>query len=190
MNARRIWKEGLGVVWIGVIALALMNTPATLFAQSPMGTAFSYQGQLKLAGVPVDDTADFEFTLWDADVGGNQVGSYWPVNNVTVGDGLFTVEVDFGVLAFSGEERWLEIDVRSPAEYEEVHIPGSTLIPLGMVRTRTQEIPRDTPVYAFCKTSLRAYEAARYLESIGHDNVHVMQGGVVAWPYETEAGEH
>jgi len=88
-------------------------------AQAPLGTAVTYQGQLKLDGQPVNATADFQFTLWDAESAGNPIGAMSPVDNVTVADGLFTVEVnannEFGGEAFNGEERWLEIAVRSPS---------------------------------------------------------------------------
>ena len=41
---------------------------------------------------------------------------------------------------------------------------------------------------AFCKSSLRAYEAARLLGGLGHDNVTMLDGGLMAWPYEKETG--
>jgi rhodanese-related sulfurtransferase len=80
------------------------------------------------------------------------------------------------------------LDVRSPDENNAGRIPGSTLIPLGAVRARAAEVPQDKRVIAYCKTSLRAWEAARILEGQGHHNVEILEGGFVAWPFETEQG--
>ena len=54
------------------IAMAVVAACVPLAsAQEPMGTAFTYQGSLNSAGVPLNRPADFEFSLWDAGVGGN-----------------------------------------------------------------------------------------------------------------------
>ncbi len=76
------------------------------------------------------------------------------------------------------------LDVRSPAEYEQVRLPNSTLIPLGILRSRLDELPRDKPIVAFCQISLRGYEAALILKAVGFTNVRVLDGGLAMWPFE------
>ncbi|MGB2822225.1 MAG: FAD-dependent oxidoreductase [Phycisphaerae bacterium] len=75
------------------------------------------------------------------------------------------------------------LDVRSQGEYDQVRLPGSTLIPLGALRGRVDELPRDKEIITFCKISLRGYEAALILKAAGFGNVRVMDGGIVMWPY-------
>src|SRR5262245_52531341 len=80
-----------------------------------LGTNFTYQGQLKQAGTPLNGAVDFEFRLWTSITSGVVVGIPNTINNVNVVDGLFTVSLDFGAFAFNGAQRWLEIAVRHPA---------------------------------------------------------------------------
>ncbi len=82
-----------------------------VLAQGPIGTSFTYQGQLKDGGLLANGPYDFQFSLYDAASGGSQVGSTLTRDDVGVTDGLFTVELDFGDV-FDGNERWLEIAVR------------------------------------------------------------------------------
>ncbi len=76
------------------------------------------------------------------------------------------------------------LDVRSPAEYEQMRLPGATLIPLGALRGRLGELPKDKEIVAFCKVSLRGYEAALLLNTAGFEKVRVMDGGIAMWPFE------
>jgi NADPH-dependent 2,4-dienoyl-CoA reductase/sulfur reductase-like enzyme/rhodanese-related sulfurtransferase len=85
-------------------------------------------------------------------------------------------------------ENILLLDVRSPAEHEEVRIPGAQLVPLGALRSRLDELPRHKPIVTFCKLSLRAYEAALILKSAGFDKVKYMEGGILGWPYDLDTG--
>jgi rhodanese-related sulfurtransferase len=65
---------------------------------------------------------------------------------------------------------------------------GEKLIPLPTLRDRLDELPEDKnpEIVCYCRISLRAYEASLILEANGWKNVRVMEGGVVAWPYERE----
>jgi len=77
--------------------------------------AFTYQGRLLQSGAPVSGVADLRFRLFDALQGGTQVASQVERSGVPVTDGLFTVELSFGLSAFDGTARWMEIDVAFPA---------------------------------------------------------------------------
>ena len=83
-------------------------------ALAALGTSFTYQGQLKKDGNPVNVNCDFQFSLWDASSGGAQIGSAQTKANVAVSNGLFTTSLDFGSV-FTGNARWLAIAVRCPA---------------------------------------------------------------------------
>lgn len=81
------------------------------------------------------------------------------------------------------------LDVRAPNEYEETRLGiGEVLIPLGKLRGRLADLPRDkeAEIITYCKISMRGYEAQRFLESEGWTNVKVMEGGVMAWPFPKE----
>ncbi|MDF2571331.1 MAG: npr [Sporomusa sp.] len=87
------------------------------------------------------------------------------------------------------EGKAIFLDVRSPEEYAQIRLancPGVKNIPLGQLRTRLAEIGKNDEVIAFCKISLRGYEAACILEGAGFENVKVMEGGILAWPYACE----
>jgi hypothetical protein len=92
----------------------------------PLGPGFTYQGQLKQNGSPVNGTTYLRFTVWDALAGGTQIGSSQTAS-VAVANGLFTVELnagnEFGASAFDGGARWLQIEVCSGPG-----CPSSTLL--------------------------------------------------------------
>ena len=84
-------------------------------------------------------------------------------------------------------EDFVFLDVRSQAEFDESGIDGATLIPLGMLRQRLSELPKEKEIIAFCKISLRGYEAQKIMQASDFSNVKFMDGGVMAWPYEMGA---
>jgi NADPH-dependent 2,4-dienoyl-CoA reductase/sulfur reductase-like enzyme/rhodanese-related sulfurtransferase len=81
------------------------------------------------------------------------------------------------------------LDVRSPAENAEVSIEGATLIPLGMLREKLDTLPKDKEIIAFCKISLRGYEAQKILDAAGFEKTGFMDGGILTWPYALKRNE-
>jgi rhodanese-related sulfurtransferase len=91
-----------------------------------------------------------------------------------------------------GGENVVLLDVRSPAEREAVRLPyeeRTVHIPLGALRGRLEELPRDKPIVPFCKISLRGYEAERILSQAGFPDVAYLEGGIMGWPYESVVPE-
>lgn len=81
-------------------------------AIEPASTAVTYQGILRSGDAPLTETVDLQFRLYDAQIGGNQVGAQQDALNYMVIDGLINIELDFGADAFNAEQRWLEIAVQ------------------------------------------------------------------------------
>ena len=91
------------------------GNPVKGAGNSPMaatGSGFTYQGRLNNGGNPANGQYDFTFNLYDAVSGGNLIAGPVTVSGLAVTDGLFTVSLDFGAGAFSGDARWLDIAVR------------------------------------------------------------------------------
>ncbi|MCF7853812.1 MAG: FAD-dependent oxidoreductase [Candidatus Pacebacteria bacterium] len=68
------------------------------------------------------------------------------------------------------------LDVRQPEEFEAGHVPGAQLIPLGQLRHRLDEVPRDRGIAIYCKVGLRGYLAERILRHHGFDAYNVSGG--------------
>jgi len=104
-----------------LISILVLVPSVVALAQTPLGTAFTYQGQLQSNGSPANGSFNMVFKLWnDASLSApaNQVGPTLTFDGaggnpppVIVANGLFTQQLDFGAGAFDGNKRWLEITV-------------------------------------------------------------------------------
>jgi rhodanese-related sulfurtransferase len=86
--------------------------------------------------------------------------------------------------AVAGSGRGTLVDVRTPAEFREVHAQGAQLVPLDVLDRRAVEAARGTnagPVYLLCASGIRATKAAEKLRNAGLDEVVVVEGGTNAW---------
>ncbi len=100
--------------WLLAIAacLAFMNDARAEAA----GTTFTYQGRLQDASQPANGLFDLRFQLHDVQSGtGVFTSGEITLEDVPVEDGVFSVALDFGAVPFSGDARWLSIQVREGA---------------------------------------------------------------------------
>jgi hypothetical protein len=100
--------------FFAAVTLALLSTLgpqlSALFAQ---GTAFTYPGRLVDSGNPAGGIHDLQFTIYDSLSNASALAGPLTNSATEVGNGLFTVTLDFGTGVFDGPTRWLEMGVRS-----------------------------------------------------------------------------
>ncbi len=119
------------------ILIMLMIISLTINA-APVGSRFTYQGQLQFNSVNTTGSYDFRFELWSDE----NLGSLLFISNrdnIFVNDGIFNVELDFGDIVFSGDERYLKIFVKeagSPNGY-------NALLPRQRVNSTPYAIQAD-----------------------------------------------
>jgi rhodanese-related sulfurtransferase len=77
------------------------------------------------------------------------------------------------------------IDVRTPVEFAEVHVPGARNYPLDELQPKTlvesNSLPRNEPVYILCRSGNRATKAAEKFAKDGFNQAVVVAGGTLAW---------
>lgn len=75
------------------------------------------------------------------------------------------------------------VDVRSAAEYEAAHIPGSVRIGLDELRVDPHQAATVIPAHAVivCRSGARAEQACRTIAEAGRDDLRVLEGGLLAW---------
>jgi hypothetical protein len=118
-------KKSIFLVSLILIVVLMMTSSASARPlDAALGTGFTYQGKLSDGGAPANGTYDLQFILYDDLSDGLQVGSTVTLNDVSVTNGLFTVQLDFGDV-FDGTALYLEISVR-PGDSVEAY---TTLVP-------------------------------------------------------------
>lgn len=90
-------------------------------------------------------------------------------------------EISVAQAAERRDQGALILDVREPEEWQQFHIPGATLIPLGQLPNRLNEVPKDRVVVVVCRTGHRSAQGRDILLNAGYTQVTSMAGGVTAW---------
>jgi rhodanese-related sulfurtransferase len=86
------------------------------------------------------------------------------------------------------KEEYLLVDVRTPAEYEEEHIPGARFIPLNELDRRSSELDRQKKIITYCRSGRRSMGGAILLCNLVFQELYNMGGGITNWHYEIVKG--
>lgn len=81
----------------------------------------------------------------------------------------------------AAKKRPVVIDVRTPGEYADGHIPGATLIPLHELRAQLKSLQPTQQIVLVCRSGSRSARAFRLLAVEGFSNLRNMAGGMMAW---------
>jgi hypothetical protein len=132
MEANRMnTKSGL-TIWT---ALTLMICGGAFADEPPTSTsttAFTYWGELYFDGEPFNGIADIDFVLYGSADGTEPLADLLVVEGMEIHDGLFIVDIDFGIPVFTRQPRWLEITVN-----------GATLEPRQRLSPKLSHDPID-----------------------------------------------
>ena len=95
-------------------------------------------------------------------------------------------DINQGVQEYKNAVGAVLLDVRSPQEYREGHIPGSQNVPLQQL-DKVEEVTenKDTVLYVYCHSGARSRQAVSLLKHMGYTNVHNI-GGIAAYSGKVE----
>ena len=95
-------------------------------------------------------------------------------------------DINKGLKEYAEKENAVLLDVRTPQEYREGHIPGSKNVPLQTIDKVTSIAEnKDTALYVYCHSGARSRQATAMLQHIGYTNVQNI-GGIAAYQGKVE----
>ena len=119
------------------------------------------------------------------------LGVVWMMSRNTPAASNMPPEVSVQEAVAKQEAGAFILDVREPSEWNEAHIAGATLIPLGELVSRAGELPRDQEIVIVCRSGNRSAQARDLLVNEGFTQVTSMAGGLNEWKaagYPTVSG--
>ena len=95
-------------------------------------------------------------------------------------------DINQGVQEYKNAAGAVLLDVRSPQEYREGHIPGSQNVPLQQL-DNVEEVAenKETALYVYCHSGMRSRQAVSLLQAMGYINAHNI-GGIAAYQGKVE----
>lgn len=92
-------------------------------------------------------------------------------------DFLKHTDINQGVSQFRQTDGAVLVDVRTPEEYQDGHVPGSINVPLQQIEDIELEVAeKNTPLYVYCRSGARSRQATALLKEMGYKDVHNIGG--------------
>lgn len=108
-------------------------------------------------------------------------GAVWLMSRNTAAAASYPLEISVEEAVAKQQAGAFILDVREPEEWNEAHIAGATLIPLGQLASRVSELPRDQEIVVVCRSGNRSAQARDLLLNDGFTQVTSMTGGLNQW---------
>ena len=105
----------------------------------------------------------------------------WLISRNTTMPGSYPPEVSVEDAVAKRDAGAFILDVREPDEWNQFHVPGSTLIPLGELASHVNELPGDKEIVVVCRSGNRSAKGRDILLGAGFTQVTSMAGGLTQW---------
>jgi rhodanese-related sulfurtransferase len=105
----------------------------------------------------------------------------WITSRGTTESSSYPREISVEVAVAKRDSGAFILDVRQPEEWNEFHVPDSTLIPLGELASRVEELPKDQEIVVICRSGNRSAQGRDILLDAGFTQVTSMAGGLTQW---------
>jgi rhodanese-related sulfurtransferase len=105
----------------------------------------------------------------------------WMISRGTTETSSYPLEISVEEAVAKREAGAFILDVRQPEEWNEFHVPDSTLIPLPELASRVDELPKDREIVIVCRSGNRSAQGRDILLGAGFTQVTSMAGGLTQW---------
>ena len=119
------------------------------------------------------------------------LGVVWLMSRNTASTSSMPAEISVDEAVAKQQAGAFILDVREPSEWNDAHIAGATLIPLGELEVRVNELPKDQEIVVVCRSGNRSAQGRDILLNAGFTQVTSMAGGLNQWKaagYPTVSG--
>jgi rhodanese-related sulfurtransferase len=119
------------------------------------------------------------------------ISAVWFVSRGTSETNIHPREISAAEAAAKRDSGAFILDVREPDEWNQFHVPDSTLIPLGELASRVNELPKDKEIVVVCRSGNRSAKGRDILLGAGFTQVTSMAAGLTQWKaagYPTVSG--